>query len=233
MNKREWLKKLKALKSNPDSLKDVDYYELILTGVEIDELILLLGGTVRENHRPVKLINGWNPRHINWGGLGALVFGFMENAERLAELEAESQKISHPDYLKNALAGVPEQNRAECERVGLKKLTDNLAYLKKTIEILHPRSAKTRSEAIRLAVLWFKSRGISKSEKQIENELTRLQEAYGLKQLQLEEWRIIKAKSDETAALIHETVVFEESAARKKRAAAICLAARWGKRRGG
>ncbi|HEY4898607.1 MAG TPA: hypothetical protein VIH79_02685 [Candidatus Nanopelagicaceae bacterium] len=180
--KRDLIRELKSLKKKPRALLPA----------ECDELILLLGGTIRQKHRPEVLVFGMNRRQINWGAIGSVVFSFLENAERLTRLEAELKELSSPDYLKKVMASLPRtmtaKNRAEAKRVALENLTAELTYLKSTISALRPISTKKRAEAERMASEWFSVRGTILTPKNIQNALDSMRQSVGFKRLGLVEW---------------------------------------------
>lgn len=181
--KREWFRKLRALKTEPR----------YLTPSECDELILLLGGTVRPNHRPPKTFCNMNIRHLNQGAIASLVFGFLENAEHLKQLENELHELESPDWLENQIKiASPAINRANAERIALKYKANEIDYLKSLIEPFRQWSAKNRSDAERMAVKWLESREIQFSKKKIPNELSNLRERAKLKSLRLNDWQSLK-----------------------------------------
>lgn len=79
MIKREWIKLLKDIKANPRQL----------TPTECDELILLLGGTARPNHRPVRMEKGELYREARAGVLADLVFEYFDMGKVKSRAEAE------------------------------------------------------------------------------------------------------------------------------------------------
>lgn len=194
--KREWLQELKTLKKVPRALSPA----------ECDELILLLGGTTRPNHRPEVKIFGGSLRRSNWTAIAEVVFCFLENAERLSQLQTEIQELSSPDYMKEYLAEFPRRwsevhkakptakNIADAVRITEENVAAEIAWRKDEITKLPPRCAKNIAEAKRMASEWFADRGTELSFKQIENQLGAIQQAAGLKRLGLAEWREIKAK---------------------------------------
>lgn len=200
--KRDWRRELKTLKKEPRALSPA----------ECDELILLLGGTTRPNHRPEVKIFGGSRRRVNWTSIAEVVFCFLENAEQMALAESEIQELTSPDFMKKYLAELPRRwseahtpkmtakNRADAVRVTEENVAAEIAERKDRIEMLRPISAKNRSQAERMTAEWFAKRGIQLTKKQIENELTAIQQAAGLKRLGLAEWREIKAKDDATPA---------------------------------
>lgn len=201
--KRNWLRELKALKKKPRALSPA----------ECDELILLLGGTVRPNHRPEVLAFGMNRRQLNQGGIGSVVFGFLENAKRLSLLEAEIQELTSPDFMEKYLAELPRRwsevhtskmtakDRANAVRITKENVAAELTWRKNMIETLRPISAKNRAAAERMAVEWFASRGINCDLQKIQNELTAIQRTAEpkLKRLGLSEWRELMAIENERA----------------------------------
>ena len=200
--KRDLMKLLRTLKKEPRALSPA----------ECDELILLLGGTIRPNHRPEVKIFGGSLRRGNWTAIAEVVFGFLENAERLSLLEAEIQELSSADFMKKYLAELPRRwsevhtskmtakERTDAVRITEENVVAELVWRKDEITKLRPRCAKNIAEAKRMASEWFAGRGTQLSVKQIENQLGAIQQAAGLKRLQLAEWREIKAKDDATPA---------------------------------
>ncbi|SEF53205.1 hypothetical protein [Nitrosomonas ureae] len=183
--KREWFRKLRALKNEPR----------FLTPNECDELILLLGGTVRPNHRPPKTFCNMNRRHLNQGAIASIVFGFLENAEQVKQLENELHELESPDWLENQIKIASLAiTRANAERIALEYKADEIDYLKSRIEFLRQWSAKNRSDAERMAVKWLESRNIQISLKKIQNELSNLRERAELKSLRLNDWKSLKFK---------------------------------------
>lgn len=199
---REWLRELKALKKKPRELSPA----------ECDELILLLGGTTRLNHRPEVLAFGMNRRQLNWGGIGSVVFSFLENTERLSQLEGEIQELSSPDFMEKYLAALPRRwsevhtskmtakDRANAVRITKENVADELAWRTDEITKLRPRCAKNIAQAKRMTSEWFAMRGTELSFKQIENQLGAIQQAAGFTRLGLAEWRKIKAEDEERPA---------------------------------
>lgn len=179
--KREWLRELKVLKKEPRAL----------SSAECDELVLLLGGTVRPKHRPKSL-----KKPFNWAAIGSVVFSFLENAEVLVRLEADLQELNSPGFLGKAFPTLAAKNHAEAERVFAESMVTARPNLESRIAGLRPISAKNRAEAERMASKWFSVRGQKLNKKAIENTLTSIQEKAGLKQLQLAEWRELKAQMD-------------------------------------
>jgi len=181
--KREWFRKLRALKNEPR----------FLTPSECDELILLLGGTVRPNHRPPKTFCNMNRRHLNQGAIASLVFSFLKNAEHVKQLENELHELESPDWLENQIKIASLAiNRANAERIALEYKADQIDYLKSRIESLRQWSAKNRSDAERMAVKWLESKDIQISLKKIQNELSNLRERAGLNSLRLNDWQSLK-----------------------------------------
>ncbi len=122
--KREWLSKLKTLRDNPRALSPL----------ECDELILLIGGTIRPRQRPEITVFGLNKRQLNYSAIASVVFGFLENAERVKQLKKELLELNCPD---------------------------EIAHLKNMINILQPMTAKNRTEAERMASEWFVARDVA------------------------------------------------------------------------
>lgn len=168
--KREWLLILSNIKKEPR----------LLSPSECDELILLLGGTVRPNHRPEVIVFGKNRRMANMTAIADIVFGFMSNAEELDRIEVELKNGNDPRLIAHDVGGwTPSTTTIEQANF----------YVARHIENLRPRAAKTRAEAERLAVQWFATRGVTLTQKQIQNELNAIREKAGLKRLGLVEWR--------------------------------------------
>lgn len=200
--KSEWIRKLKALKKEARPLSPA----------ECDELILLIGGTIKPKHRPEVKVFGINRRQLNWGGIGSVVFSFLENAERLSQLEAEVKELSSPDYMEKYLAALPRRwsevhtskmtakERDDAVRITKENVADKLQYLKSTIETLRPISTKKRTPAERMASTWFAERGTELTPKQIQNELDALRQRARLKRLGLAEWRKLMADDEERPA---------------------------------
>lgn len=181
--KREWFCKLKALKNEPRCL----------TPNECDELIVFLGGTVRPNHRPPITFCNMNRRHLNQGAIASLVFGFLENAAQVKQLENELNELETPVWLENQInIASLAISRANAERITLEYKADEIEYLKNRIKSLRQWSAKNRSEAERMAVKWLESRNIQFSLKKIQNELSNLRERAKLKNLRLSDFEKIK-----------------------------------------
>lgn len=190
---RGWLKLLKALRKEPRALSPA----------ELDELILLLGGTTRPKSRPEVKVFGMNRRQLNYGGIGSVVFSFMENAECLSQLEAEIQELNSPDFMEKYQAELPHRwsevhtskmtakNRANAVRITKENVTDRLQYLESRIAALRQISAKDRTAAEHMAVNWFAMRDVVITRDQIKNELGSLREKAGLKRLGLAEWRAL------------------------------------------
>lgn len=162
--KSDLVRLLKRLKARPR----------LLTEKEIDDLTNTIGGSTRAAHRPeVKLppcLGGYNRRVCNWTAIAEVVFSFLQNHRDLQGLQ------------KAKAALVAETDKEE------------RTYLAGRIEALTPIAATVRSDAIRLAVEWFRVRGVVLTEKDIENELTALRERAGLKTLTLDNWLKIKKK---------------------------------------
>lgn len=152
MDKRAWIRTLREMRTKPRAL----------TRAECEELITLLGGSNRPNRRPPRLIFGRNMRVLNWTAVGRVVFGFMENAETVARLQAQLRKEQDPD-----------------ER----------EYLRQKIETLPV--AYSHSEAERMAEQWLRARGSKWTAKKIQNELGALRQRARLKRLSLVEWRAL------------------------------------------
>lgn len=200
--KRDWLRKLKAIKKEPRELSTV----------ECDELILLLDGTIRPNHRPEVTVLGMNRRKVNFASTGSVVFSFLENAKQLAQAESEIQELSSPRFMKEYLEAFPSRwsevhqskptptNIADAMRIKKEDVADEIAWREERIAMLRPISAKNRAEAERMASAWFGQRGITLSVKQIQNELGELQRRAGLRSLGLAEWREIMATENARAA---------------------------------
>lgn len=200
--KRDILKLLKTLKKEPRPLSPA----------ECDELILLLGGTTRPNHRQEVKIFGGSLRRGNWTAIAEVVFGFLENAERLSQLEAEIQELSSADFMKKYLAELPRRwsevhtskmtakERTDAVRITEENVVAELAWRKDEITKLRPRCAKNIAQAKRMTSEWFAMRGTELSFKQIENQLGAIQQAAELKRLGLAEWRKIKAEDEERPA---------------------------------
>lgn len=200
--KREWQRELKTLKKEPRALSPA----------ECDELILLLDGTTRPNHRPEVKIFGGSLRRSNWTAIAEVVFGFLENTERLSQLEAEIQELSSADFMKKYLAELPlrwsevhaskmtVKERTDAVRITEENVVAELAWRKDEITKLRPSCAKNIAQAKRMASEWFAMRGIKLNPKQIENRLGAIQQAAGLKRLGLAEWRKIKAEDAERPA---------------------------------
>jgi len=183
--KRELVKLLKAVKKEPRAL----------TPAECDELILLLGGTTRPPHRPKSA-----RKPMDWAAIGDVVFSFLENSETLAQLEKDLAEMDSPGFLVKAFPNLSVINRAEAERQLAEALTTGRPNLVSRIESLRPKAAKNRTQAESMAVDWFaarwvKRRGRAMDKKAIENTLTAIKEAAGLKHLGLAEWRVIKAEA--------------------------------------
>lgn len=199
--KREWLRKIKVLKKEPRPL----------SSAECDELILLLGGTIRPNHRPAITVFGMNRRQLNFGSIGSVVFGFLENAEQLAQVKSEIQNLSSPDFMKNYLAELPRRwseshatkmtakNLAEAVRITEENLILGLAWREEKIARLRPISAKNRAEAERMAAKWFADKGIKCDLQKIQNELDEIRRRAKFKRLGLAEWRSLMAIEKERA----------------------------------
>ncbi|MBK6957335.1 MAG: hypothetical protein IPH22_02140 [Nitrosomonas sp.] len=193
--KRGWLSKLKTLKTKPRELSPV----------ECDELILLLGGTTRPNHRPEVRFLGGSLRRGNWTAIAGVVFSFLENAERLAQLEAEIQELCSPDFMEKYLAELPcrwseahtsemtAENRDDAVRITEESVVVEIARRKDRVTELRQISAKNRAQAERMASEWFRKHGITLTAKQIQNELCAIQQAAKLKSLGLGEWRELMA----------------------------------------
>lgn len=197
-SKRDWLGKLKVLKKEPRALLPV----------ECDELILLLGGTTRPNHRPEVMIFGGSLRRGNWTAIAEVVFGFMENAEQVAQAKSEIEELSSPDFMKKYLATFPSRwsevhqskptaiNIADAVRITKESVSAEIGWRQDRIKMLYPISAKNIAEAKRMASDWFAKRGTTLSFKQIENQLGAIQQAAKLDRLGLAEWRRIKAMDE-------------------------------------
>lgn len=204
--KRDWVKTLKAMQKEPRAL----------TPAECVELILLIGGTPRPRGKPPVKIpgTGYNRREMNWGAIGNVVFSFLENAERLSQLEAKIQELSSTDFMGKYLAALPRRwsevhaskmtakDRAAAVRITKENVADELQYLRSTIEMLRPISAKSandRTAAEHMAAAWFAERGVEITRDQIKNQLGALRERAGLKRLELAEWRVLWEKQREKA----------------------------------
>lgn len=144
-----------------------------LSSSECDELILLLGGTVRERQRPTVKVCGVNRRRGNWAALGDIVYRSFYEAEKLAGLEKQLKTETDPKAI------------AEIER---------------TIPVLKPMCANTETEAIKLAVAHFHHWGFDLTFEFIQREITQLKKEAGAKckgkLFWLNEWPEIKAKAE-------------------------------------
>ena len=168
-----------------------------LLPAECDELILLIGGTIRPNHRPEVKIFGGSLRRGNWTAIADVVFSFLKNDEDLAQAESELTELNSAGFLEKVLRPVSAKIRANCRRELVERIPTERLYLENIIASLRPISAKKRAEAERMASMWFAKRGTKLTPKQIQNELSAIQQAAGLDRLGLAEWREIKAKHAE------------------------------------
>lgn len=185
-----------------------------LTAKQCDELIDLIGGNVRPNHRPR---NKYQLREGTWTSHAELVFGFLNNAESLRRLEKELEELNQPVKLEEVLPNLAMTDPIAARQLIAEHVSKERLYLEKMISSLRTRSAKNRSDAIRMAVAWYAKRGVkleSKKlkngivtgpraidEKYIANQLDDLKERAGLRRLGLVEWK--KIKSDYEKKMIH------------------------------
>lgn len=181
--KKELIQKLKLVKKG----------QATLTPVECDNLILLLGGIVRPRAAPKK-----PERPYNWAAICSVVFGFMENAEQLAWIESEQKAGTDPRLIAYELHGCYASTQQAID------------WLKQYKEAMRPISAKNRTMAEHMAADWFKQRGIklgigSSSVKFINNQLTAIQNAARLNQLQLDEWRTLDPMRESIRRLPYRT----------------------------
>ncbi len=205
--KRAWPSKLKALKKKPR----------LLSPAECDELIMLLGGSIRPNHRPKITIFGLNRRQVNQGAIASLVFSFLENTEHLMQLENELHELESPDWLENQIKIASlAMDRTNAEQIALEYKVNEIDFLQNTIECLRPCSAKNRAGAELLAVEWLKIRGVQIPLKKIQNELNKLKQRAELKRLGLIEWRDLKLKDSEHAKLVAQQMLLEQRELEKK-----------------
>ena len=200
--KREWLRELKAIKKEPRELSPA----------ECDELILLLGGTTRPNHRPEVTVFGMNRRQLNFSSIGSVVFGYLENAEQLVRAELEIQELSSPDFMKKYQATFTSRwsevhqskptpkNVADAVRITKENVAAEIAWREDRIAMLRPISAKSLAHAGGMASAWFGKRGITLTAKKIQNELGEIQRRAELKSLGLVEWRELMAIENARAA---------------------------------
>lgn len=182
--KRELIRKIKAMKKD----------NVPLSPAECDELILLLGGTVRPPHRPKK-----ENRPYNFAAVGGVFFGYLENAETVKEYEDDLRELSSADFQEKAFARITAKNRAEVELSIRENISKEIMWRKNLVDQLRPRSTRKLTEAHKMTAKYFTELGHPMNEKQVSNLIKDLKEGAGFGKGQkfgLNEWRKLMAEEN-------------------------------------